>query len=158
LLQRGRSRSGKGRLAPPIPVTPENCRPRRSPTPRVMQHPGQSHKLSPTQAYALLCGHMPLISFIDVTHITFMCRGSISACPSRRACDIDVNDNLINPFAKCGEYATDISCASRVRMSVPRRGCHSAYGSEYANSRDAIRCQYRMARESEPTLPDNRGA
>ena len=90
--------------------------------------------------------------------ITFVCWGIDFAGPSVRACDIAVNYNLITATAKYGEYATDSSCANRIRLSVLGRRVDSAYGSEYANSRDAIRCQYRMARESEPTLPDNRGA
>src|SRR5229473_7214487 len=53
--------------------------------------------------------------------------------------------------------ATDSSCANRVRLSVLGRRVHSAYGSEYANSRDAIGRRHRVAKDPEPTLPDDRG-
>src|SRR5258708_11980531 len=64
---------------------------------------------------------------------------------------------LITATAKYGEYATDSSCANRVRLSVLGRRVHSAYGSEYANSRDAIGRRHRVAKHPEPTLPDDRG-
>ena len=98
---------------------------------------------------------MPPISF--GTHITFVCWGIDFAGLSVRACDIDVNYNLITATAKYGEYATDSSCANRVRLSVLGRRVHSAYGSEYANSRDAIGRRHRVAKDPEPTLPDDRG-
>ena len=98
---------------------------------------------------------MPPISF--GTHITFVCWGIDFAGPSVRACDIDVDHNLITAIVKYGEYATDSSCANRVRLSVPGRRVHSAYGSEYANSRDAIGRRHRVAKDPEPTIPDDRG-
>ena len=87
-----------------------------------------------------------------------MCCGIDFVGPSVRACTIDVSYNLITAIAKYGEYATDSSCANRIRLSVLGRRVDSAYGSEYANSRDAIGRRYRMARESDPILPDDRGA
>ena len=86
-----------------------------------------------------------------------MCWGIDFAGPSVRAYDIDVSDNLIAAIAKYGEYATDSSRANGVRMSVPGRRVHSAYGSEYANSRDAIGRRHRVAKDPEPTLPADRG-
>jgi len=79
------------------------------------------------------------------------------AGPSVRACTIDVNYNLITAIAKYGEYATDSSCANRIRLSVLGRRVDSAYGSEYANSRDAIGRRHRVAKDPEPTIPDDRG-
>jgi len=86
-----------------------------------------------------------------------VCCGIDFAGPSVCARTIDVNYNLIIAIAKCGEYATDSSCANRIRLSVLGRRVDSAYGSEYANSRDAIGRRHRVAKDPEPTLPDDRG-
>src|SRR5258705_1366471 len=83
--------------------------------------------------------------------------GSISLVRPFALRTIDVNYNLIIAIAKCGEYATDSSCANRIRLSVLGRRVGSAYGSEYANSRDAIGHRHRMANDPEPTIPDDRG-
>src|SRR5260370_37428142 len=89
--------------------------------------------------------------------ITFVCWGIDFAGPAVRAYDIDDIYNLITAIAEYGEDATDSSRANRVRMSVLGRRVHSAYGSEYAHSRDAISRRHRMAKDPEPTLPDARG-
>jgi len=83
--------------------------------------------------------------------------GSISLVRPFVLCIIDVNYNLITAIAKYGEYATDSSCANRIRLSVLGRRVDSAYGSEYANSRDAIGRRHRVAKDPEPTIPDDRG-
>src|SRR5260370_11009850 len=94
-------------------------------------------------------------SSLALGRISHSCvEGSISLV---RPFAIDVNCNLIIAIAKCGEYATDSSCANRVRLSVLERRVHSAFGSEYANSRDAIGRRHRVAKDPGPTLPDDRG-
>ena len=86
-----------------------------------------------------------------------MCEGVGFACPSVLACDIDVDHHLINAIAKYGECVTDGSYANHVRLSAPGRRFYSAHGSEHANSKNAIGRRHRMAKDPEPTLPDDRG-